>query len=69
MKNQTPTVQQLIDVIAESNKAHDFALKMGALQPGKKVENPLLDSLYAAATRAAAALEHLMKVEVKIAPK
>ncbi len=64
MKAPKPaTVNDLIAVIAESNKAHDFAFKIGAIKPG--IANPLLDNLYIAATHAAKALQPLMQVEVK----
>jgi len=68
MKAPKPaTVAELIAVVAESNKAHDFALKMGALKPGVKVSNPLLDNLYVAATHAAKSLQPFMQVEIKTA--
>lgn len=65
MKTAKPaTVAELIAVIAESNKAHEFARQMGALKPGLKVNNPLLDALYVAATNAAVSLQPLTAVSV-----
>ena len=67
-KTKPATVAELLAVIAECNKAHDFALKIGALKPGLTVKNPFLDALYVAATNAAVSLAPLMKVEVATKP-
>lgn len=61
-----PTVQQLVDIIAQYNKAREHELQ--SIPKGMVVEgykNPLMESLYDAACLAAQALKPAVELHIK----
>lgn len=65
-KPQQPTVQQLVDIIKEYNRARELELRMmpvGGFPPAYK--NALMDNLYDVATGAAAMLKPAVEITIE----